>query len=240
MPGPASWLDEEKWESRDWQPRPNAKFLEDWLSRTSELVDKYQPQLIYFDWWIRQTVFEPYLQRFAAHYYNRGLEWDRGVVINYKVGGFPEGTAIFDVERGQLGDIRPDIWQTDTAVAKNSWGYTEEQDYKTSLVIVQDLVDIVSKNGRLLLNVGPRADGTIPEGDQAILREIGAWLAVNGEAIYGTHPWKIYGEGPTRIAAGGFQRRRASGVHRARLPLHDQRRCALRDRLRRARVGLNG
>ncbi len=204
MPGPASWLEEE-WESRDWQPRPNAKFLEDWLSRTRELVDKYQPQLIYFDWWIRQTVFEPYLQRFAAHYYNRGLEWDRGTVINYKVGGFPEGTAIFDVERGQLGDIRPDVWQTDTAVAKNSWGYTEEQDYKTSLVIVQDLVDIVSKNGRLLLNIGPRADGTIPEGDQAILREIGAWLAVNGEAIYGTHPWKIYGEGPTRIAAGGFQ-----------------------------------
>ena len=71
------------WESRDWQPRPHAKFLEDWLARTCELVDKYQPQIVWFDWWIVQHIFEPYLQRFAAHFYNRTANWGGGV-INYK------------------------------------------------------------------------------------------------------------------------------------------------------------
>lgn len=183
---------------------PSDEYLEDWLARTCELVDKYQPQLVWFDWWIQEKPFKPYLQRFAAYYYNRGLEWGKGVAINYKDDAFEEGTAVFDVERGGLADIRPYFWQTDTAVAKNSWGYTEGNDYKTVDSIVDDLVDIVSKNGALLLNIGPRADGTIPEPEQQMLREIGQWLAVNGEAVYGTRPWTIYGEGPTQVVEGTF------------------------------------
>ncbi len=97
---------------------PNEAFLDDWLARTCELVDKYRPQLVWFDWWIEQPIFQPYLQRFAAYYYNRGADWQRGVTINYKHDAYPEGTAVFDVERGQLDDIRPRFWQTDTAVAK--------------------------------------------------------------------------------------------------------------------------
>ncbi len=192
------------WRSRDWEPRPDAKFLEDWLARCCELVDKYQPQLFWFDWWIEQIVFQPYVQKFAEYYYNRGLEWQRGVAINYKNDTFPKEAAVFDVERGQLNDVRPFFWQTDTSVSKNSWSYVTEQDYKTSESIVGDLVDIVSKNGALLLNIGPRADGIIPEPEQEMLRDIGKWLAVNGEAIYGTRPWKIYGEGPTEILEGHF------------------------------------
>ena len=183
---------------------PNEEFLDDWLVRTCELVDKYQPQLIWFDWWIEQPVFRPYLQRFAAYYYSRGAEWNRGVAINYKHQAFPEGTAVFDVERGQLADIRPLFWQTDTSVSKNSWGYVENQDYKTVDSLVDDLVDIVSKNGALLLNIGPRPDGTIPEPEEEILLGIGRWLAVNGEAIYGTRPWRIFGEGPTQVVTGSF------------------------------------
>ncbi|MHB8626074.1 MAG: alpha-L-fucosidase [Aggregatilineales bacterium] len=203
-PGPRE-ADKEAWNSIDWQPRPDAKFLENWLARNCELVDSYQPQLYYFDWWTEQIVFKPYLQRFASHYYNRGLEWSKGVAINCKNGAFPEGTVVFDVERGQLKDIRPVFWQTDTAVAKNSWGYTEEQDYKSADSIIHDLIDIVSKNGTLLLNIGPRPDGTIPEAEEAILNQIGRWLSVNGEAVYATRPWKIYGEGPTEVIAGPFQ-----------------------------------
>jgi alpha-L-fucosidase len=203
-PGP-SLGDMEKWASKDWRPRPDGKYLEDWLARTCELVDKYQPQIVWFDWWIEQAVFEPYLQRFAAYYYNRGLEWGKGVAINHKYESFPEGAAVFDVERGQLKGIRPLFWQTDTAVSRNSWGYVEDQDYKTPASLIHDLVDIVSKNGALLLNIGPRPDGTIPEPEQEILLEIGRWLAVNGEAIYGTRPWKIYGEGPTEVFEGAFQ-----------------------------------
>ena len=186
------------------ETQPDEAYLEDWLARTCELVDKYQPQLVWFDWWIEEPAFEPYLQRFAAYYYNRGLEWQRGVAINYKHDAFPEGTAVYDVERGQLAGSRPSFWQTDTAVAKNSWGYTHNQEYKTAGSIVGDLVDIVSKNGALLLNIGPRADGTIPEPEQELLREIGRWLAVNGEAIYGTRPWTVFGEGPTEVSEGQF------------------------------------
>jgi alpha-L-fucosidase len=209
-PGP-SMGDLEKWMSKDWRPRPDGKYLEDWLARTCELVDKYQPQVVWFDWWIEQAVFEPYLQRFAAYYYNRGLEWGKGVAINHKYESFPEGAAVFDIERGQLKGIRPSFWQTDTAVSKNSWGFVVDQDYKTPESLIHDLVDIVSKNGALLLNIGPRPDGTIPEPEQEILLEIGRWLAVNGEAIYGTRPWKIYGEGPTEVFEGAFQDTRRSG-----------------------------
>ena len=193
------------WESLDWQPRPDAKFLEDWLARCCELVDKYQPNIFYFDGWIQQIVFAPYLQRFAAYYYNRGQEWGQQVAINCKNAAFPDGTVVFDVERGQLKDIRPAFWQTDTSVSRNSWSYIPDQDYKTSTSILHDLIDIVSKNGALLLNIAPRPDGTIPEIEQQMLLDIGGWLAVNGEAIYDTRPWKIYGEGPTEVIEGSFQ-----------------------------------
>ncbi len=183
---------------------PDKAFLDDWLARTSELVDKYQPELVWFDWWIGQPVFEPYLQKFAAFYYNRGVESGRGAAINYKYDAFPARAAVLDLERGQLASTRPLFWQTDTSISKNSWGYVEPQDYKTADSIVDDLVDIVSKNGCLLLNIGPRPDGTIPEEEQKILLEIGRWLETNGEAIYGTRPWRIFGEGPTAVAEGMF------------------------------------
>jgi alpha-L-fucosidase len=184
---------------------PDQRFLDEWLVRISELVDLHQPQIVWFDWWIEEAIFAPYLQRFAAFYYNRGVSWGKEVAINYKHAAFPTGTAIWDIERGQLAGARDFFWQTDTAVAKNSWGYTENQEYKEAGTLVDDLVDIVSKNGALLLNIGPRADGTIPEEDSAILLEIGKWLEINGEAIYGTRPWHIYGEGPTAVIEGSFK-----------------------------------
>jgi alpha-L-fucosidase len=178
--------------------QPDGAFLADWLARTQELVDKYQPHLIYFDWWIEEPGFAPYLPQFAAYYYNRAREWQRGVVINYKHRAFPEEAAVLDIERGQLAAIRPLCWQTCTAVARNSWGYVAQPHYKMPGELIGDLADIVSKNGALLLNIGPRADGTIPDEDTAILRAIGGWLAVNGEAIYETRPWETFGEGPRR------------------------------------------
>jgi alpha-L-fucosidase len=183
---------------------PDAAFLNDWLARTTELVDKYHPQLIWFDWWIEQPVFQPYLQRFAAFYYNRGAEWNKGVAINYKKQSFPEHAAVLDIERGKLDKVRSQFWQTDTSVGLKSWGYINDEKFRTADSLVDDLIDIVSKNGALLLNIGPRPDGTIPEEVQTILLAIGRWLLVNGEAIYGTRPFEIYGEGPTEVLAGGF------------------------------------
>lgn len=186
------------------EPMPTAEYLEDWLCRCCELVDKYRPKAIYFDWWIQHSSVKPYLKKFAAYYYNRAEEWGEGVVINYKHDAFAFGTAVVDIERGQFADAKPYVWQTDTSVAKNSWCYTEGNDYKTSTQIICDLVDIVSKNGRLLLNIGPKADGTIPVEDRKILLEIGAWLKINGEAIYGARPWRRSTEGPTKIVEGQF------------------------------------
>jgi alpha-L-fucosidase len=180
-------------------------FLDDWLARTAEIVEKYQPELLYFDWWIGQPSFRGHVTRMAAYYYNKGARNGKGAVINYKDHAFRENAGTFDVERGQLTDIRPQHWQTDTSISNASWGYLPNDTYKSPELIIHQLVDIVSKNGNLLLNVTPRPDGTIPDGEQAALREVGAWLRANGEAIYDTRPWKRFGEGPTQVAGGAFQ-----------------------------------
>ena len=189
----------------DRDTQPDQAYLDDWLARTTEIVEKYQPEVLWFDWWIEQPVFQPYLQRFTAYYYNRGAEWKRGVAINYKLKTFPERAAVLDIERGQLEALRPQFWQTDTSVGEKSWGYIQNDTFRTPDSLVHQLVDIVSKNGCLLLNVGPRPDGTIPDEVQKILLDVGEWLAVNGEAIYGTRPWKVYGEGPTQVVGGSFK-----------------------------------
>ncbi len=205
--GPAhTWL-----EARQGTPLANdftfvsSAWTADWLARSSEIVEKYHPDIMYFDWWIGQASVRADLTRFAAFYYNTSSKYgDHVGVINYKDFAIQERSAVLDLERGQLGDIRPLYWQTDTSVSNKSWGYINNDTFKTPEFVVQQLIDIVSKNGNLLLNIGPRSDGTIPEEVQSVLRNVGSWLKVNGEAIYGTRPWKIYGEGPTKVAAGSF------------------------------------
>lgn len=183
-----------------WLP-PDLPFLDDWLARSTELVDKYQPELIYFDWWIGQPAFEPYRKKMAAYYYDRAAEWGKGVVLTAKGFDFPENAAVLDVERGKLDGLRLLPWQTDTSVSIKSWGYVEHDTYRTAKSLIAELVDVVSKNGNFLLNVGPKPDGTIPDEAREVLLAMGQWLSVNGEAIYGTRPWLVYGEGPTSDAA---------------------------------------
>ncbi|MDE5590267.1 MAG: alpha-L-fucosidase [Acetatifactor sp.] len=186
------------------EPAPTQAFLEDWMIRTCELIDRYRVKVLYFDWWIQHRSAKPYLQKIAAYYYNRAAEWGEEVVICYKHDAFMFGTALVDIERGQFAETQPFYWQTDTAIAKNSWCYTENNDFKKAKDILCDLVDIVSKNGNLLLNVGPKADGTISDEDRAVLLEIGDWMEKNGEAVYGSRPWRIAAEGPTKVEEGQF------------------------------------
>jgi alpha-L-fucosidase len=183
----------------------SSAWADDWLARSAELVQKYHPDVFYFDWWIGQASVRPNLTRFAAFYYNSSLKYgDHVGVINYKDYAMQEHSGVLDVERGQLGELRPLYWQTDTSVSNKSWGYIKDDTFKSAEFVVHQLVDIVSKNGNLLMNIGPRSDGTIPDEVQQVLLDVGSWLNVDGEAIYGTRPWRIYGEGPTKVTAGSF------------------------------------
>jgi alpha-L-fucosidase len=182
-----------------WLP-PNQAFLDDWLARSTELVDKYHPDFFYFDWWIGQPTFKPGLQQFAAYYYNSSAQRKQQPVLTYKEEAMPANVATLDIERGKLDTLRLLPWQTDTSISIHSWGYVEHDEYRTATSLIHQLVDTVSKNGNLMLNVGPKADGTIPDEARTVLLQIGDWLKVNGEAIYNTRPFTVFGEGPTKAA----------------------------------------
>jgi alpha-L-fucosidase len=183
----------------------SSAWTNDWLARSAEIVEKYHPDIMYFDWWIGQPSVRASLTRFAAFFYNTSLQYGTHVgVINYKDLAMQEHSAVLDLERGQLDDVRPLYWQTDTSIGNKSWGYIKDDTFKPPQFVIHQLIDIVSKNGNLLLNIGPKSDGTIPDEAQQVLREVGAWLKVNGDAIYGTRPWRTFGEGPTKVAAGSF------------------------------------
>lgn len=201
---------EDAWNYQKNWPAQDKEFKDEWLARTCELIERYDPELIWFDFGINnvngrapeKNPFAEHLKLFAAFFYNHGEEKSQKVVLNYKWTAYPEKTAVLDLERSKLDDIRELYWQTDTSVAKNTWSYVEKMNYRTADSLVDDLVDIVSKNGGLLLNVCPRADGSIPQEQQDLLMEIGGWLKINGEAIYGARPFKTYGEGPTETVTG--------------------------------------
>lgn len=203
--GPAKTWEPFDSAQRSSRPVMTPEFMNDWLMRCNELADKYKPQLFWFDWWIEQPELEPYRKSFASYYYNKGLEWNKGVVLNFKNAiSYPEGTAVFDMERGKLSGIHAIPWQTDDAIGNTSWGYAEGNTFKSAQYVITNLIDIVSKNGNLLLNVGPRSDGTITDEETQVLLGTGKWLDVNGEAIYSTRPWQVFGEGPTESASGQF------------------------------------
>lgn len=186
------------------RPYPSEEFLQDWFLRTCEIIETYMPEILYFDWWIEHEAFKPYLKKIAAYYYNLGKEYHMQTAICYKHDAMIWNSGIPDIERGSFADVKPYYWQTDTSIARNSWCYTDTLDYKSAEEIICMLIDVVSKNGNLLLNIGPKGDGSIPETDTYILKQIGAWLQINGEAIYESHVWRISEEGPTKIKEGQF------------------------------------
>jgi alpha-L-fucosidase len=182
---------------------PTQAFQDRWEAKVREVIDGYQPSLIYFD--SRLNIIDArHLAGVISYYYNQAERWHEEVSVTYKNKDLPWGTGIYDIERGRLGNLAPYNWLTDDAIDWNSWCYVQNPDFKCAARIVHELVDIVSKNGNLVLDITPTAWGVIPEPVVGHLLAIGQWLALNGEAVYGTRPWKIYGEGPTRIKSGSF------------------------------------
>ncbi|MBP5746488.1 MAG: alpha-L-fucosidase [Lachnospiraceae bacterium] len=184
---------------------PSEEYMQDWLVRTCELIDRYRPLILYFDWWIQRTELKPYLKKLLAYYYNRADEWNCQVVVNYKHDAIPFGIAVPDIERGQLSSQKSYRWQSDTAMCFNSWCYTEQNRYKETEDILCDLIDIISKNGTMLLNIGPKEDGTFSDEETLILKKIGEWLRINHEAVFDAKPYKLFGEGPTAVEEGAFK-----------------------------------
>jgi alpha-L-fucosidase len=191
--------DDDGWSKKE---KLSDAFMERWFGKLKEVIDRYHPDLIWFDFglgFIRDDV----KQRFVSYYYNEAAKRGQEVVVTYKYHCLPPGVGVVDLERGRMKDLSYNNWLTDTSVGNKSWGYITDEDYKSANTLVDVLIDIVSKNGCMLLNVGPKADGTIPEEARERLLEIGKWLEINGEAIYGTRPWSVYGEGPTNMAKAG-------------------------------------
>jgi len=186
------------------KPQPNKEFLEDWLLRTIEIIDNYNPSILYFDWWVQHEAFKPYLKMLAAYYYNVAEMNNQEVVLCYKHDAMIFGSGIMEIERGKFATIKHFPWQTETSIANNSWCYTNNLDYKSTYEIITLLIDVLSKNGNLLLNIGPKGNGEIPEYEINTLKEIGKWLKINGEAIYNSKPYLVFGEGDTVEKEGMF------------------------------------
>lgn len=186
------------------QDQPNQRFMETWKAKILELIDNYQPDALWFDFGLR-AVPESYKQDFLAYYYNHAMKQGKEVVVIYKWHDLPPGVGVVDLELGRFEDLTYHDWITDTTVDDGSgWAYMKDARYKTTTNLVHYLIENVSKNGNLLLNVGPKPNGEIPLQAGKLLRGMGDWLKVNGEAIFGTTAWMNYGSGPTRMEKAGY------------------------------------
>jgi alpha-L-fucosidase len=189
-----------------WYRNAPESYQVEWFNRIKDLVDSYDPDLLYSD---GSLPFGKYGRDLLAHFYNSNLQRRGGnleAVYNCKKsddgGQFADGMCVRDYERGVEDEIRKEPWQTDTCVG--DWYYKRDITYKSPTTVIQMLIDIVSKNGNLLLNFPLRADGTLDAEEEKILGSLADWISVNGEAIYGTRPWRIYGEGQRGPGGGMF------------------------------------
>lgn len=175
---------------------PDAKFCDIWLEKIREVCASYKPEVLYFD--SRILILPEEYRRAALEIYAQEVP---DGVVTFKQSDFPEGTGVLDVECGRFAEAQPFPWQTDDRLEDNvTWCIVENPKYKSAGKIIQQLSDVASKNGCLLLNIGPRADGGIPDEARRELERVGDWLKLNGEAIYATRPFIVAGEGVTKAA----------------------------------------
>ena len=186
---------------------PSDEYCEKFYNRTIELIDKFNPDLLYFDdtalplWPVSNVGLE-----IAAYLYNKSLDRQgnpQSVITGKILDKEQRKALVWDIEKGQSNTIEPLPWQTDTCIG--SWHYDKgvyrDKRYKTAKQVIHSLIDVVSKNGNLMLNIPVKGDGSIDELERAIVEEIGVWMNLNGDSIYGTRPWKIFGEGPQQESA---------------------------------------
>ncbi|MER6014714.1 alpha-L-fucosidase [Streptomyces bluensis] len=173
-----------------------------WFDKLKEVVDRARPDILWQDFNL-SAVDEQQRLNFLAYYYNQAGSWGREVVATYKDGMNGKG-EVFDYERGGPADLTTPYWLTDDSISSSSWCYTQGIGYYSIQQMLHSFIDRVSKNGNMLLNIAPMADGTIPQAQKDILLGIGDHLKRFGESIYATRAWTAYGEGPTKMGGGSF------------------------------------
>jgi alpha-L-fucosidase len=202
------WAISSQWDWDNGASIPDKAYCDKFCSRTVDLINKYQPDLVYFDdtalplWPVSDVGL-----KIAAHFYNSNIKLHDGnleaVLFGKMLDAEQRKCMVWDIERGQANEIEPQPWQTDTCIG--DWHYKrsifEQHHYKSAKTVIQTLADVVSKNGNLLLSIPVRADGTIDSDEVAIVKDIAGWMDVNRESIFGTRPWKVFGEGPASAGA---------------------------------------
>lgn len=182
---------------------PEDEFHDYWLEQIKEVVDAYSPDILWFDSWLN-LIPERRRQEMCAYYLNEAAKKGQEVVLAYKQNDLPSSVGVLDIEQGGKKDLSESVWLTDVTLSDHSWCYIEGQTYKPTALLLRNMIDVWSKNGVVLLNVSPKADGTIPPAQRDVLNELGAWLDRYGEAVYDTRPFDVYGVGTAKAADGRF------------------------------------
>ncbi|MDC1105183.1 alpha-L-fucosidase [Prolixibacteraceae bacterium] len=176
-------------------------FNQYWLDQVEEVVDKYDPDIIWFDSWL-DRIPEAYRLEMASYFFNSARKNKKEVVTCHKQYDMPSTFSVLDYEQGGRRETYPLPWMTDITISKQSWSYVNGQTYKDASMVIRNMIDVWSKNGIVLLNISPRADGVIVEEQRSVLNQIGTWLKVNGEAVYETRPYLIFGYGNAKAPEG--------------------------------------
>lgn len=177
------------------------EFNQYWLDQVNEVVNKYSPDILWYDSWLN-LIPEEKRNEMAAHHFNNGIKKHKEVMLAHKQEDLPLDYSVLDYEQGGRKDSWPTPWMTDMTLGKSRWMYVEGHPYKTADLVVRNMIDIWSKNGVVLLNVSPTADGVINQEQRDVLKEIGDWMKVHGEAVYGTRPHNIFGFGNASTGEG--------------------------------------
>jgi alpha-L-fucosidase len=208
-------LDDPKFANFYWTNHSDARlqeFLQDWVLKSMELIDQYQPDIFWYDNGIDARDYDPLKLKVAAYYYNRALQWHKPVTFLTKDSAFLAGSVLEFEKLNPRGptQILKGIWDAEEPIG-STWGYSTANPVETfrgARSVINELCIILSMNGNLLLNLSPTGTGAINDQQRTALKEVGKWLAVNGEAVYGTHNWIVDGEGFTPLPPRSPQMRR--------------------------------
>jgi alpha-L-fucosidase len=182
---------------------PRAEFYDYWLDQINEVVDNYAPDIIWFDSWL-DSIPENYRQKMVAHHFNTAISRGQKPLVAYKQEDLPANVGVLDMEQGGKTELSDDYWLTDITLSFGSWCYTIGQSYKTPEMVIRNMIDVWSKRGIVLLNISPKADGTIPEEQRVVLASIGKWIEKHKEAVYGTRAYSIFGYGSAEFEPNQF------------------------------------